>query len=48
MDRDSDVRFLVDVAFLLRVDVRLFDEEVGQTAEHLIVQPLLIPAVPTV
>ena len=48
MDQDSNVRFPVDVAFPLLVDVRPFDGGVGQTAERLSVQPLLIPAVPTV
>lgn len=48
MDQDSNVRFPVGVAFLLLVDVLPSDGGVGQTAERSIVQPLLIPAVPTV
>lgn len=48
MDQDSNVRFPVDVASLLLVDVQPFDGGVGQIAEHLFVQPLLIPAVPTI
>ena len=48
MDQDSNVQFPVDVAFLLLVGVLPFDEGVEQTAERLIVQPLLIPVVPTI